>query len=244
MTVDELIATACPKVRDLGWAFYFVPETAAKGQELGLDLFQFYFLGRGGVLGDVDPAVVTSAFGYFNPALVEQLWNAGRQQADPRKAALAFTDAAADFGRARFADVDGLDAFCTAADTVVGAADPAGLTVFAGAIGQPRADDAPARAMQLLALLRELRGSAHLAAVRSTGLDARTAHFIKRPADAAMFGWSADDAPEITDEDRARHERAEAVTDGMVRPAYGALDAPGRAALAAGVDAIEAALSA
>ena len=32
----------------------------------------------GGVLGDVEPVVVASAFGYFNPEVVDALWNAGR----------------------------------------------------------------------------------------------------------------------------------------------------------------------
>jgi len=61
MTPDELVAAACPKIRDLGFAYYFVPETLAKGDALGLDLFHFYVLGRGGVLGDVESGVVASA---------------------------------------------------------------------------------------------------------------------------------------------------------------------------------------
>ena len=47
MTTEELLARACPPIRDNGWAYYFVPETEARGKELGLDLFQFYVLGPG-----------------------------------------------------------------------------------------------------------------------------------------------------------------------------------------------------
>jgi hypothetical protein len=42
MTPEAAIADACPKVRDLGWAFYFVPETLARGKELGLDGLRFW----------------------------------------------------------------------------------------------------------------------------------------------------------------------------------------------------------
>ena len=78
MTVDELIAQASPIIGAMGSAFYFVPETVAVGKANGLDGFRFYFLGRGGVLGDVEPAVVASAFGYFAPAVVARMWSSAR----------------------------------------------------------------------------------------------------------------------------------------------------------------------
>src|SRR5664280_2410667 len=88
MNTQELIDQACPLIRDLGWAYFFVPETEAKGKELGLDVFQFYVLGRGGVLGNVEASVVASAFGYFNPSMIQQLWDSGRQLIEPRDAVL------------------------------------------------------------------------------------------------------------------------------------------------------------
>jgi len=243
MDTDELIAKVCPKIRDLGWAFYFVPETIARAQELGLDGFRFYFLGRGGVLGDVDAAVVSSAFGYFNPTLVRSIWESGGQVLDPRTAGHEFVACAADFGRAHFADLDGLKAFCLAADQVVAAADPVGLALYAGAAAEPLADDPPARAMQLLALLREYRGSAHLIAIRACGLDALTAHCVKRPQDLAMFGWTDADLVTVTPDIQQAWEDAEALTDRLVRPAYAALDEVGAADLVGGIAQIEAALA-
>ena len=243
MTPEELIADVCPRIRDLGWAFYFVPETLARGTELGLDGFRFYFLGRGGVLGDVDATVVTSAFGYFNPTLVREMWDSARAVADPRTAGHLFVSCAAEFGRARFADLDGLDDFCRAADAVVAAADPVGLSLFAGAVSERLADDAPARTMQLLALLREFRGSTHLLAVWASGLDALTAHCVKRPEDLAMFGWTEADAVEVTDTDHQAWEAAEALTDALVLPAYSVLDEAGRAALVHGIDQVAAVLA-
>ena len=243
MTPEELVAVACPRVRDLGWAYYFVPETMAKGVDLGLDRFRFYFLGPGGVLGDVEAAVVTSAFGYFKPSLVESVWTTGSQVVAPRVAGRAYVACAADHGRAQLSEVDGLEAFVAAADAVNDAADPVGLALYAAAAAEPFADDAPARAMQLLALLREFRGSAHLIAIRAVGLDALTAHAINRPGDLAMFGWDEADLPPISDAQRAAWTEAERLTDEMTLAAYGALDETGRAAFLHGLLGIEAALA-
>ena len=80
MNPEELVAVACPKISDMGWAFYFVPDTVARGEELGLDVVSFYVLGRGGVLGDVESTVIASAFGYFNPTLVAAMWDAARKR--------------------------------------------------------------------------------------------------------------------------------------------------------------------
>jgi hypothetical protein len=243
VTPDELVAAVSPKINAIGSAFYFVPETLQQGTDLGIDGFRFYFIGRGGVLGDVEAAVVTAAFGYFNPTLIEDMWTSASATVAPRVAGRAFLECAATFGRTRFRDLDGLEAFCAALDTVNDAADPVALTLYAAARAEPLADDPAGRAMQLLSILRELRGSAHLCAVRVAGLDAKTAHFIRRPNDIGMFGWSEADAPEITDEHRARLAHADELTDALVLPAYAALDADGRQALADGLTAVEAALA-
>jgi len=243
MTPEELVAVACPKIGTMGWAFYFTPETFARGEELGLDGISFYVLGRGGVLGDVESTVIASAFGYFNPTLVATMWDAARKVMAPRDAGHAYMECCANFGRASFADVPGLDAFCDAAGAVNDAADPVGLALYAGIAGEPLADDGPARAMQLVSVLREFRGSAHLLALRASGLDAKTAHHIHRPNDGALFGWSDDDAPTITAGDRALWAAAEELTDRLVLPAYSVLDKAGRQALVAGLEAMENALA-
>ena len=242
MDPQELVAAVCPKIRDLGWAFYFTPETIAVGESLGLDVFKFYCLGRGGVMGDVDAEVVISAFGYFAPSLGVPLWNEARSICPPRDAARAYMSCSADLGRAKLSDIADLKEFCLAAGDVNDAADPIGLPLYAGIRAIPLADDSPGRAMQLMTVLREFRGSAHLLAVRAVGLTAKKAHFIKRPNDMAMFGWSEDDIPEVTESDRAKHDDAERLTDELVLPAYSVLDEAGRQALVAGVDAIEKAL--
>jgi len=242
MTPDELLRTACPTIGTLGSAFYFIPETAAKGKEHGLDAFRLYFLGRGGVLGDTSAAVVASAFGYFNPDLVAKMWDSGKAKTSPTAAAATYWEACADLGRAKLADVDGLAEFVHAAEQVIAAGNPSGLPLYAGIRQMPLVDDLPGRAMQVIAVLRELRGSAHLVAVRSIGLADTHAHFIKRPDMVEGFGWTPADAAAVTDEDRASLQQAEAVTDRIVAPAFAALDEAGQQALLDGLAGIQAAL--
>lgn len=242
MTTDELVARASPAIGRLGWAFYFVPETAAAGERLGLDMLTFYFLGRGGVLGDAEAPVVVSAFGYFRPELVADRWDAGRKVVSPRDAGRAFMACCHDFGRRTFAGVDGLGAFCDAAGAVVDAAPRAGLALFAATAAEPLADDLPARAMQLVATLREFRGSAHLLAVIASGVEPRLAHCAQHPDMVEPFGWTADDVAAVTEADRVRLADAEALTDRLVLPSFAVLDEDGRSAMVEGLAAMKAAL--
>ena len=95
-------------IGELGGApWYFDAKTLAAGKEHNLDGFRLYFLGRGGVLGDVEAEVVASAFGYFNPALVEKMWNTAKERMAPRDAARLYLSCCHQFGRDHFGAVDG-----------------------------------------------------------------------------------------------------------------------------------------
>lgn len=242
MKPAELITTACPILGGVGSAFYFAPATLAVGKEKGLDGMRWYVLGRGGVLGDVDSSVVASAFGYFSPAVIAKLWDSASDKTAPRPAGTRYHECAADFGRAALSNVDGLEAFNEAAAAVIGAAHPAGLALFAGIAAEPIADDAPGRAMQLAAVLREFRGSAHLVAVLASGLSPELAHFIRRPEMYKSFGYDDTNPPTVTDEDRARLVASDELTDRLVLPAFSVLDARGAKSLADGAAAIKAAI--
>jgi hypothetical protein len=243
MTPSDLVQATSGPIGSIGASFYFTPETLGAGKALGLNGMQWYFVGRGGVLGDVEAPVVQSAFGYFAPAVVAKMWNGAKEKIAPRDAARRYHECAADHGRAKLGGVEGLGAFNEAAEAVVAAAEPAGLALFAGLAAEPRADDAAARAFQLVAVLRELRGSQHLVAVLAQGLTAEKAHLIKRPNDYKTFGYDEASAPEVTDADRAAMTAAEALTDRLALPAFSVLDDTGAAAFAAGVKAIGAALA-
>ncbi|MHB1711685.1 MAG: SCO6745 family protein [Acidimicrobiales bacterium] len=237
MTPEELVVYACPKIGALGAAFYFTPETVARGTELGLDGFRFYFLGRGGVLGDVEPAVVQSAFGYFESGLVAKMWSTARERASVsvRDAGRAYVAASQDFGRRYFAELGGLESFCDAAEAVISSADPAGLALYAALSAEPLADDIPARAMQLVTVLRELRGSIHLLAIVAAGISPMVAHYYRRPDHFTTFGYAEADVPTITDEVGVTMVSVDAHTDRLMSRAFGALDGTKRASLADGV---------
>lgn len=241
MTPLELVRQACPIINDTGWAYYFTPETQAKGAELGLKGPMFYFAGRGGVLGDCDADVVTAAFGYFNPAVIRRAWESATAIRPAREIGRAHFECCADLGRQKLGGVANLAAFVEAADAVNRAAEPDGLALYAAFKAEPLASDLAGRAMQLVAILREFRGSAHLIAVRASGLTTKQAHFSKRPNDVAMFGWTPEDAPVLNDDVAERMKAAEDLTDRIVLPAFSVLDDSGAQALLDGARAIKAA---
>lgn len=223
MTRQQVIDDVSPIIGRVGGAWYFAPETVQVGKDLGLGGLRLYFYGRGGVLGDVEWPVVLSAFGYFKPALIEKMWTTSRDRCDRATAVTAHLAALHDFGRRHLAAVSGLEGFCATAEAVTAAAleDPTGLTLFAGYAAQPLPDDAPARAMHHVAVLRELRGSVHLTAVVASGLPSAVAHAIRRPDDVQSFGWGEGEVPAPTEEDRRRLAAADRATDEVLARFYG-----------------------
>lgn len=244
MTNQELMNTACPLIGELGAAFYFVPETMAKGKELGLGGMEFYVLGRGGQMGNTDGHAVAAAFGYFNPTFLNKVWSDAAAKCDPRAAGTAHLECAAALGRSKLSGVTGLAELIDALEAVNNAANPDGLALYAAIRTEPLASDAPARALQLIAILREFRGSAHLVALRAVGVPAPVAHAAKRPDMWKMFGYPEEDMPEITDAVKAQMKEAEVLTDKIVEPAYAVLTEAQRSALVNGLNAVKAALSA
>jgi hypothetical protein len=241
MDPHEVMQATSGKIGDIGAAFYFAPQTLQRGKDAGLDGFRFYFLGRGGVLGDVEPGVIRAAFGYFEPGLVEKIWNSAKAIMAPRDAARLYLSCAHDFGRAKFSGLDGLHDFLDVATTVIGAVEGASLPLFEAVRCEPVPDDAPAAAMHQAVVLRELRGSVHLLANTACGLESRHAHGIRRPDEFKMFGYES--AIEVTDDDRAKWLRAEQLTDEILLPAYDRLMTEQAKAFIAGTDEMHAALA-
>lgn len=234
------IMRATDAMYTVGAAFYFHPDTIARGKEAGLDGFRFYILGRGGVLGNVEPEVVHGAFGYFHPALIAKMWTTASERVAPRDAARFYHECAHDFGRAELAEVEGLDGFVDAATQIITFVEGASLPLFTAMRAEPVPEDAPAAAMHQAMVLRELRGSVHLLSLVAQGLDSAMAHAIKRPDDVTLFGYET--APDITEDDRATWQRAEAMTDELLVPAYASLSRTQADALVAGTASMAAAL--
>ena len=132
MTPEALVGATTRPINAIGAKYMFHPDTVAVGKEHNLDGFRWYVLGRGGVLGDVEPAVVTSAFGYFHPDTITKIWNSAKATMAPRDAGKRYLQCNADLGRKVLGDVaeDVLAGFCEAAIQVIADVNPAGLARF------------------------------------------------------------------------------------------------------------------
>jgi hypothetical protein len=197
------------------------PETLQPGKEAGYPGgFAYYVVGRGGVLGDVDASVVISAFGFFAPALVRSLWESGVVVEGARAGADRYALGCAAWGRSRLGDLHGASRLVELLEKVIDSADPTGLSLFTGWQVQPRVGDAAGRCYQLIHVMREMRGSAHIVAIVAHGLSPLAA-ILANPGSAGAdqakrFGWEGpfpdgealkttfDSAENLTDEIMAR----------------------------------------
>jgi hypothetical protein len=211
-----------PLVGALGGAFMLDPSVLGPGKTVGYPGgFSYYVVGRGGVLGDVDASVVSSAFGFFAPTLVRSLWESGVSVEGARAGADRYTLGCAERGRSRLGEWDGAPRAVELLERVIDGADDSGLSLFAGWRAQPRPSDPVGRAYLLIHVLRELRGGIHLVAVLAGGLTPLEA-VLANPSShgveqAKRFGWSEPfpdvsrsqdamvDAERITNSLMARH---------------------------------------
>lgn len=244
MNNQELLDAACPLINDMGAAFYFIPETLAVGKSLGLGGMEFYVQGRAGQMGNTEPEAVAAAFGYFKPALLKSVLDAANAKSEPRVSGAAFMNACATMSRAKLSGIANLDALVAVLDKVNDAADGDGLALYAAINSEKLADDAAGRLLQLIAILREFRGSAHLVALRAAGVNSRTAHYMKRPDMWKQFGYTEEETPVITDAVKAARAEAENITDRIVEPAFAVLSDAERTVLVDGLHAVKAALAA
>jgi len=231
VTPEQAEAATKDIIGKLGAGYMLAPPTRAVGKDNGYRTMQFYFAGRGGVLGECDADVVKSAFGWFSADMCRTNWEEGCAVAGPKKAAELYNQAMASWGSANLAGIDGLDRFVELAERMVAHVNPDGLPLFAGWRAMPRATDDPAaHAYQLVALLRELRGSCHIVAARAQGLgDVETmmANPGQGEARAEVFGHT----PPYPDGAalRAQFDAAEAATDRMMVEPWEALNEAERA---------------
>lgn len=222
-TTTELVAATHRTITALGARFMMDPATAAKGKSLGFPGLAFYVLGRGGVLGDVHPDVVVAGFGYMEPAWLARWWEAGKAVLGPRQTSDVYTELCQEWGRAHLAGEAGLDRLAELLGKVSAAADAGGLSLFAAWRGQPLPSDAPAAVAQLLHVLRELRGSAHLCAVRAAGLTPFEASVVMTNGERSkLWGWDGVETPDLAPL-RPKWDAAEAMTDTICEQAYAAL---------------------
>lgn len=240
MTPEDFNAATSAKIQQIAAMHYFGPDAKAAAEKVGLDGFRFYFVGRAGVLGDTPADVAQSSFGYFEPGLLAKMWNTGKERADAAETAKAQLNVAYQLGAARLGGIEGLADSATAMREMADSVDPAGLPLFAGfrSIDMPKD---PTQAFMHQAIIhRELRGSVHLACCAALGLPSRAAHQLKRPDDQEMFGYR--DTIDISEQDQARFEQLEPMTDVAMNRHAEAVTAEQRTQIATTVDAAHAAL--
>ncbi|MEX1217189.1 MAG: hypothetical protein WEA11_01560 [Acidimicrobiales bacterium] len=214
MSYVETAKLIAKPIGDLGGAFMLDGATYARGAELGFSGIDFYVLGRGGVLGDTTPDVVSSAFFFWNPDQIRTQWEVARNVMDPSMAAAEWVGLCHAYGDSHVPDLDSLDRFSELAAKVCDAASPAGAALFAGwrALPVPTADRPKARAQHHLNALRELRGGLHGGAVLAMGLSPAEAVALHSPMMAPVFGWDIESIP-VDDSNKGEWKVAEAGTD-------------------------------
>lgn len=222
MTPEEAARASDRAVADIAGKFMLDATTYMRGAELGCPGASFYFLGRGGALGDVSPEVVSATFVFFNPETVRQAWSDAAAGPSPSQAALEFAACGHAWAEAHMPEDVDMARLAELCGAIACDANPAGAPVFAGWRSLPEPASAKALALHRLNALRELRAALHGAAVLSVGLDPATAVAIKSSFMLPIFGWT--DPPEVTGEAEALWQAAEDTTNRMMARHLGILD--------------------
>jgi hypothetical protein len=233
---DAAIAAKAP-IGSLGGAWMSVPEEEQLGASLDFHDWQFYYLGRHGVLGDVDPDVVLAAAYIFPPEYLRQEWTVARSIMTPAEGLRHYLTLCHGWGRSVMGGWADAERLAELGQRVIDGSDVLGLPLFAGWRAVPVPDDAGARVAHVCQVLREHRGACHGVAMVALQMHPLTAILANpdssRPEEnASEYGWQPP-FPEMSDADRALRVRVEELTDDLVAQAYEALDAAERAELVA-----------
>jgi hypothetical protein len=226
--LDGAIAAASPIEQTVA-VFMLHPETFAESIAAGYqNPLTGYVAGRGGVLGEASGATVGSIFVAFEPNFLRGLWEEGVAVRGAAGAAEVYWDQIARFARKHLAGAEGLDRIAALGEKIIAAAPDAGLPLYAGWRTMPLADDAAARALQVMQVLRELRGGVHFNALTISGITPVEAHMLNKGHQyAAMFGWPepfADGADK-----RDRYAEVEQATNRRMAEIFAAALTPGEA---------------
>lgn len=171
--------------------FMLHPETFAESVAAGYENpFAGYVAGRGGVLGESTGETVASVFVVFEPTYLRAMWEEGVAVRGATGAAQLYWNQAADFARKYLAGAERLDRIAALGEKIIAATPAAGLPLYAGWRTMPLAHDAPGRALQVMFILRELRGGIHYNALTNSGITPVEAHMLNKGHEyTTMFGW-------------------------------------------------------
>jgi len=236
-------ATSAP-LNDLGSAFYWSPQAAARAGAIGLDVFGLYAGGRGGVLGNRTPEEVDEEFFFFKPGMITLMVTAARAEADPGAILAAHLGAVDDYARATFGGVDPatIDGFSSSAGALIDTL-PTGTWPLVDGYRAAGLPDGPVeRAYRSAVILRELRGGVHLDAVSPEATTASAAcQFDRGDEYYALHGFGAEDRVPETPAILAARASAEDATDLGMAELMAVLDDHGRVDLVTGATTLLAA---
>jgi hypothetical protein len=244
MNPTELADVTAEPIQVLGMSFYFDPVTRARGKESGLNSFEYYGLGRGGTLGNVNVDVIIEAFTFFHPRVLDRMWSQAKEKADPATVAADYVQAAYGFADRTFGavDVNVLRDFAAAAHKVAAAVE-SGHHQLVDGYKQYEVPSDPVHAAYLgCILMRELRGCVHIDAVTEVGLSAVEACYLQDPSFFPNHGYLEEEIPTVTPEIEAKKARAEELTSSMMGECFSVLSDGERRHLADGALAMFAAL--
>ena len=245
MDARELAVALADPIQSLGAAFYFAEETRAIASSRGLNVYQFYGLGRAWVMGDVDPAAVEDAFTFFPSSVIDLIYAQPRATHDPTTTAAAHVAAAYTFADRSFAAVapEALAGVARVAREVLEGVEVGRYPLVDGYRRAEEPHDARHAAYRAVITLRELRGGVHIEAVAHVGLSPLEACYLQGPDAFTLHGYAEADAPLVTPDLSSRKERAETLTDESMARYLSPLDDDARVVLLEGVRAMAAALA-
>ncbi|MGE2836179.1 SCO6745 family protein [Mycobacterium sp. SMC-4] len=225
--LQEAVADAGAAIEHAVAVFMLHPETfggsAAAGYENPLS---GYVAGRGGVLGEASGTSVAAIFAVFEPTGLSAMWDEGVAVRGAAGAAQLYWEQTAEFGRKYLSGADDLERLAALGEKVIAHTPTAGLPLYAGWREMPLAQDGPARALQVMFVLRELRAGLHFGALALAGIAPIEAHMLnKGPQYAAMFGWpepyadGADKKDRYDDAEQATNRRMTEILTAALDPA-------------------------
>lgn len=244
MDSSELAELTADPVQVLGMSFYFDPLTGVRAKESGLNIYEYYGVGRGGTLGNVDTDVIIEAFTFFHPRIIERLWTSPQQRVDPVAVAADYVRSAYEFADRTFGaiDVQVLSDFAAATHKVAAAVE-SGRHYLVDGYKQYEVPSNPVHAAYLgCILMRELRGCVHIDAVNEVGLSAVEACYLQDPMIFSLHGYVEDETPSVTPETAAKKVRAEELTSAKMAQCFDVLSDDERQHVANGTLAMFAAL--
>jgi hypothetical protein len=192
MRTSEATRAAGAAIGEFGSVFMLHPQTFAGSIAAGYtNPLAGYVAGRGGVLGEATGATVASIFAIFEPGMTAALWDEGVAVRGAAGAAEVYWNQLAEFARSYLSGAEGLARIAELGEKIITATTGSGLPMYVGWRTMPLADDAPARAAQVMFVLRELRGDVHLNLLSASGVSPVEAHMLGHDENyTRMFGWS------------------------------------------------------